>query len=387
LATEDEKVDADVPPSDTAPKSPGAKRRRRLGWRTAVKFWGIVLLAAVALDRGMWWRSTHRVHRVGYGVQRADLPVRWQDNLETHLLYEPSLELLWQYRPNLRLRLQCQPHYGQERRYEFRTNSHRMREVEFPLTKPADEFRIICIGDSCTAGYGVPAEQTYASQLHALLADRLPQRPSRVINAGVEGYTSFQGLQLLQGRLLPMAPDACVVAFSVNDYTPRPQSDRVAQLKLSRSAVAAQRLIMRSPVLMLLGEPLRAIMGPPARAPGATDVFRVGPAGYVENLREMVRLAQISGAAVLLLKMPEYEEGRIVPCQAADAMDLVARTSSAQIVDVQDAFAARVASGEMLHLDRCHLNARGHALVAEALHPHVVTQRPTAPSPRPSSKE
>ena len=65
------------------------------------------------------------------------------------------------------------------------------------------KFTVVCLGDSIThAGY--PAE------LEKLL-------PIRVINAGVNGNTSRQGLKRLERDVLSRKPDAVIIFFGVND--------------------------------------------------------------------------------------------------------------------------------------------------------------------------
>ena len=69
---------------------------------------------------------------------------------------------------------------------------------------------IICFGDSITFGYGVNPGEDYPASLAKLV--RIP-----VINAGVDGDTSAQGLKRLQADVLDKAPYLVLVEFSGND--------------------------------------------------------------------------------------------------------------------------------------------------------------------------
>ncbi|MEO5351634.1 MAG: arylesterase [Magnetococcus sp. XQGC-1] len=73
---------------------------------------------------------------------------------------------------------------------------------------------ILCLGDSLTAGYGVPAEASYP----ALLQDRLRKEghAHQVINAGVSGDTTAGGLRRLEW-LLRSKPAIAIVALGAND--------------------------------------------------------------------------------------------------------------------------------------------------------------------------
>lgn len=81
----------------------------------------------------------------------------------------------------------------------------------------AGEVHILALGDSLTAGYGLPPRQGFVRQLEAYL--RRQGIPARVINAGVSGDIAAQGRQRLRWTLdgLDRRPDLAVVALGAND--------------------------------------------------------------------------------------------------------------------------------------------------------------------------
>lgn len=77
-----------------------------------------------------------------------------------------------------------------------------------------DVLRILVLGDSLTAGYGIPAEDAFPNQLQrALLA--VGHRVS-VINAGVSGDTTAGGLSRLEWALADR-PDIVILELGGND--------------------------------------------------------------------------------------------------------------------------------------------------------------------------
>lgn len=80
------------------------------------------------------------------------------------------------------------------------------------LAEPVD---IVVLGDSLTAGYGLPAEHGFIPQMQAWL-DRSGVE-ARLINAGVSGDTTAGGLARVDWTLTPNV-DAMVVALGGNDY-------------------------------------------------------------------------------------------------------------------------------------------------------------------------
>jgi lysophospholipase L1-like esterase len=92
-------------------------------------------------------------------------------------------------------------------------------DTDFPLQKPAREFRALMLGDSVTMGFGVTYAETFSAQLEGLLAARDRRFASyQVINAGVHGYSTFHERRMLE-RSLRFGPDIVFVGFCMNDVT------------------------------------------------------------------------------------------------------------------------------------------------------------------------
>jgi acyl-CoA thioesterase-1 len=73
---------------------------------------------------------------------------------------------------------------------------------------------VIFLGDSLTAGYGLPADDAFPQLVARSLRDK--GRPIRVVNAGVSGDTTTGGLERLSW-LLKQKPDVLVVGLGAND--------------------------------------------------------------------------------------------------------------------------------------------------------------------------
>ncbi len=77
-----------------------------------------------------------------------------------------------------------------------------------------ERWRILALGDSLIAGYGLPAHQGFAPQLQAAL-NKLGVE-ARVIQGGVSGDTSAGGLARLSWMLVPK-PAIAIVELGAND--------------------------------------------------------------------------------------------------------------------------------------------------------------------------
>lgn len=101
-------------------------------------------------------------------------------------------------------------------------NSLGFRGSEFPLNRDPDEkvFRIVVAGDSFIEALQVNEEATFCVRLQSLLNNQKPNDSVRyeIINAGVSGYGTAQEFYLLRHYLLPLKPDAVLLAvYPEND--------------------------------------------------------------------------------------------------------------------------------------------------------------------------
>ena len=123
----------------------------------------------------------------------------------------------------------------------------------------AEELRILMLGDSLTAGYGLAARDALPTRLERALRDRGLE--VRVINAGVSGDTTAGGLARLEWALADR-PHAVVVALGANDAL-RAIDPAVSRSNLDRLLAALSE--RRLPVL-LAGMLAPRNLGPDYRA-------------------------------------------------------------------------------------------------------------------------
>jgi lysophospholipase L1-like esterase len=173
---------------------------------------------------------------------------------------------------------------GRDGEAEIRINSIGLRG---PKLRQDGAVRILALGDSCTFGYVVSESASYPAVLQKLLDDRGGPTRYEVLNAGVEGYTSWQGLIYLRERGLALNPAIVIFGYGFNDATR--DGDIVASLEQERRFSSFFRLsdwlLDRSTLWawLLSGE----------HPKGAA---RVPPERFEANLREIARLTREHGA-------------------------------------------------------------------------------------------
>ncbi|MDD5408753.1 MAG: GDSL-type esterase/lipase family protein [Candidatus Omnitrophica bacterium] len=97
---------------------------------------------------------------------------------------------------------------------------------------------IICFGDSITFGYGVNPGEDYPTALGRMV--KLP-----VINAGMDGDTSFAALERLNQDVLSKKPRLVIVEFCGNDFLKKiPKEKTVNNLSEIIDRIQAQGIMV-----------------------------------------------------------------------------------------------------------------------------------------------
>lgn len=79
----------------------------------------------------------------------------------------------------------------------------------------ADAQKILVLGDSISAAYGMSLEQGWVAQLATAITSRHPQ--ASVVNASISGETSAGGLRRLPALLEEHAPALVIIELGAND--------------------------------------------------------------------------------------------------------------------------------------------------------------------------
>ncbi|MBN1296031.1 SGNH/GDSL hydrolase family protein [bacterium] len=234
----------------------------------------------------------------------------------------------------------------QPARNDFVYNRDGFRGPVIALETAKRTIRVICMGDSCTLGWDSPDNQTYPDYLRLLL-DRPDPGTYQVINAGVSGFSSFQGLHDFRHRIRQWHPDILIISYNWNDHGDAP--DRIAGPAVYTPTERRQFMDKDMPTSYLLynfrnrisrarvfqamqwaghrfgrgrssdtasatgtaaeppaGEPVveAAGRGQPSAFPPGTGLRRVEPEDYRLNLWEFRRLAKQEGIRLIFLTQP-----------------------------------------------------------------------------------
>ncbi len=222
-------------------------------------------------------------------------------------MLEQDADLLWKQRADLNTVFEGA---------RVRTNSLGLRNKAIPRKTNENTTRIVCLGASPTFGWGVKEEQTYAYQLDQLLKKNAPQsKDVEVINAGVIGYSSHQGLQFLKNKILRLSPDIITVPYVINDvdkhrfFRSDGKTDKELKSK-SKILTNIENLLDRSHLVNLLRKTVTQFQSAAVQYFGTIGKYqyietrRVPIDDYKENLKSIIHIARQNGIKVVFLKMP-----------------------------------------------------------------------------------
>jgi lysophospholipase L1-like esterase len=293
------------------------------------------------------------------------------------IIYQPDDTLYWRPKP-------LQSRHTKVGRHPVTINSHGTRGEEFPAEKPAGTFRVLCVGDSRTFGWGLGDRDTYPAMLQDSLRALVGKaRRVEVINAGVNGWSWSQVFCYLRDIGLSYVPDVIVVAdaYSYTSFTEDRSPEFVGKMKrrvwvknlLRRSAVYHYFIEYRfREAYFRLGE----LVFPADRAapdpPTTDDPDAVYYEKYINKVCELIHDARIP--AILLHLPTEGEDATSRPASWRIKREAAASYGMA-FVDVTDPFLSSPTE-LFLHRDPLHQNATGNRLVAGRLFQRLAAELP-----------
>ena len=168
------------------------------------------------------------------------------------------------------------------------------------IKKLSDTSVVVAFGDSLTSGIGAPRTESYPAVLSTLIQ-------CEVVNAGVPGEDTTEGLRRLPGVLKSHSPDLVILCHGGNDMLNKQKKDVT-----------------------------------------------------ISNLDSMVSMVKASGADVILVGVPK-------PALLLRTHSLYAETAAKHSIPFVSDTVAEVLSSPALKSDRAHPNGKGYRVIAQSV--------------------
>lgn len=242
--------------------------------------------------------------------------VRFLGTHESDLMMQPDSERFWKLKPNVRIEDE-----GNEFWKGRVSNSLGFRNSEFEIDRRPNMLRIVCFGDSSTFGIGNRMIDTWPSQLQQRIqgsswASRYTT--IEVINAGVPGYSSFQGLQHLRQEIGRLNPDIVLASYANNDFWHWDNTTDASHHEKFQSN-SVRNLLLKSRIAQLLDAGISSMRPQPdvenLRAPSPNQTWaHAATVNYVSPVPEWVRRVPLSDFRVNMERMASLCEQHNAKC-------------------------------------------------------------------------
>jgi lysophospholipase L1-like esterase len=302
----------------------------------------IALLLVLELAAGFWWRH-YRVPVAAVAFNHVEY--------RTSRFFQRDRELFWRLRPSRRIEGEYPGVRGV--RQGIAINALGLRGREIDPTPPPGAVRLICLGDSHTFGWRVADDQTFPVFLeNQLNQDHRFPVPIEVVNAGVPGYSSFQGARFLRQVVLPLKPQVAILAYGSNDdYQALGGNDEELARRLAGAPDRAENpsWLDESSLVRLIAEEAHRLKYETTAAP------RLRPDQTLKYVTEMIETCRQAGVVVLL-----FPTGRL------DIQEKAARQTP---VPVESFFAPEYLAHQAEYTlpNDTHPNAAGYRAIAAYL--------------------
>lgn len=293
------------------------------------------------------------------------------------LMFEWDAERFWKLKPNVHIDDPDNPLWR-----GTVSNSLGFRGPEFALQADPETRRVVCFGDSSTFGIGTTADDAWPAQLESLINANGPVAVE-VINAGVPGYTSWQGLQHMRQELDRLNPDVVLASYANNDFWRwDDRTDREQAEILAGRRPGPLKWLQRSMMIRVLSDAItRARQKPDTNwarqatrnyfEPNQQWVPRVPLEQFRENIQEMVRLCDSRGIRLMVVLWPDQPQAAGKWSLRIDYQSVLKQIASEHdlgIVDVVSEFQRNQPWSVHTYIpnDIVHVNAAGNRLAATA---------------------
>lgn len=250
-------------------------------------------------------------------------------------------------------------------------NSQRFKGPKAVIPKPSRVYRIICYGDSNTDG---PAHGSWPEHLQQILNEQANNEKwnYEVLNAGVGGYSSYQGLLRFQEEVAVYEPDLILVSFGWNDPPLTVDFPDKKYRPPHSIVVFGERIFLKFNFYLVAKYYFNKSLKIPAD--NSNPRSRVSLEDYLLNLASFLKTAKAHKVSAVFLTRPhklKVKEMKALPSWRKkvplynEALLEFAKNNNALSIDIENIFEDNYS---YLFADECHFTLEGHKKMAEVIY-------------------
>ena len=245
-----------------------------------------------------------------------------------------------------------------------------VQDLEYSTTKEKGSYRILCYGDSQTYGLSwvKTMAETYPKQLQQKLREEFPHKRIEVMNMGVAGYTSYQGLIFLKNIGSHYDPDCVILAFGYHDGNTTYSRDKDVSSE-NPLLIKIRRIFYRSQIYLLIRKKILEHKAYKIEDNGEPIFRRVPLDDFQDNIREFAELGKKNGFRTVLMILPQQYEQNVRHPQYADATRKAAKENNLLLIDCAQSVKGMPLDKQNIWFmeDRCHMTVEGHKKISEIM--------------------
>ena len=243
-------------------------------------------------------------------------------------------------------------------------------DFEYSRYKETGTYRILCYGDSQTMGapWTGGMQNSYPKQLQTKLQKAFPRKKIEVINMGVSGYSSYQGLLFFRNIGIHYNPDCVIIGLGFHDAGASFAPDK--EITSDKQWVKTLRSVLyKSQIYLMIRKKIlerRALN----RKEDNRPVFnRVTKDGYRENLETFLEMGKENKIKMIFLTVPQVGSDGTLHPDYVDVMRKAAGDFNVTIVDAAEALKKIPLKDqeELFVKDKVHFNIKGNDFMSDRI--------------------
>ena len=174
----------------------------------------VILLSAIEIISNVWWTTQINCEFENNEMfDKLDIEEKRQLCVDLYNVKKIGNELI----PN-------------QQSNSVNINSFGFRGAEFTSENISSNYRIFLLGGSTMFGYGATSDKTtIPGYLQQFLDETHNDHDIEIINAGIQGADSFDELNLIENKVVPLNPDLIIVYDGWNDLRAQNTPDMIEQ--------------------------------------------------------------------------------------------------------------------------------------------------------------
>ena len=245
-----------------------------------------------------------------------------------------------------------------------------LMDQQYGFKKKEGAYRILCLGDSQTLGmpWVKSIRYTYAKQLQNKFLEELDSLKIEVMNMGVSGYSSFQGLIYMKNIGLLYNPDCIIVGYGYHDGNGSFAPDK--DITTDNPKVKELRSILyRSQVYLMIRRKILERRTVRKVEDNKPVYRRVSPEDYVSNLEKFVKMGKENNFKVVFFTVPHIGKEGTKRMLYVEEMRKTAAKLGVPLIDGVKAISEVPVEEQEKYFfrDGAHFTKAGNEFIAEVL--------------------